>query len=242
MSISTSCSFQFASSYIVSFKYYVSEIITIISFHQVLELLSVENMALDMLHGGIVVTCTLLAFIGLVWLREQILHGGALDWFENPPGAAQDANVIQGANAAHGVIALDNNNQHPINWQVNFKSQYISFNFSVCLFLFETFHFTPTLIFKDPGEGVQGAEGDPGNAGEAVVDADAAEAEVAAAGDPVAAPGEAAADEANWNPIEWDRAAEDLTWERLLGLDGSLVCYPNQIITEDKDFCLFSLL
>lgn len=26
-----------------------------------------------------------------------------------------------------------------------------------------------------------------------------------------------------WNPIEWDRAAEELTWERLLGLDGSLV-------------------
>lgn len=30
-------------------------------------------------------------------------------------------------------------------------------------------------------------------------------------------------DEGNWNPIEWDRAAEELTWERLLGLDGSLV-------------------
>ena len=27
----------------------------------------------------------------------------------------------------------------------------------------------------------------------------------------------------NWNPIEWDRAAEELTWERLLGLDGSLI-------------------
>lgn len=33
----------------------------------------------------------------------------------------------------------------------------------------------------------------------------------------------AAADDLNWNPIEWDRAAEELTWERLLGLDGSLV-------------------
>ena len=30
-------------------------------------------------------------------------------------------------------------------------------------------------------------------------------------------------DDINWNPIEWDRAAEELTWERLLGLDGSLV-------------------
>ena len=29
-------------------------------------------------------------------------------------------------------------------------------------------------------------------------------------------------DQNNWNPVEWDRA-EELTWERLLGLDGSLV-------------------
>lgn len=27
----------------------------------------------------------------------------------------------------------------------------------------------------------------------------------------------------NWNALEWDRAAEELTWERMLGLDGSLV-------------------
>lgn len=34
----------------------------------------------------------------------------------------------------------------------------------------------------------------------------------------------AAANEDNhWNPMEWDRAAEDLTWDRLLGLDGSLL-------------------
>ena len=31
-----------------------------------------------------------------------------------------------------------------------------------------------------------------------------------------------AQDEVNWNLMEWDRA-EELTWERLLGLDGSLV-------------------
>lgn len=31
-------------------------------------------------------------------------------------------------------------------------------------------------------------------------------------------------DEGNWNPMEWDRAAaEELTWARLLGLDGSMV-------------------
>ena len=30
-------------------------------------------------------------------------------------------------------------------------------------------------------------------------------------------------DDGQLNPMEWDRAAEELTWERLLGLDGSLV-------------------
>ncbi|XP_018422116.1 PREDICTED: E3 ubiquitin-protein ligase MARCH6 [Nanorana parkeri] len=30
-------------------------------------------------------------------------------------------------------------------------------------------------------------------------------------------------DDMNWNALEWDRAAEELTWERMLGLDGSLV-------------------
>lgn len=28
------------------------------------------------------VTCTLCAFISLVWLREQIVHGGAPQWLE----------------------------------------------------------------------------------------------------------------------------------------------------------------
>lgn len=82
----------------------------------------------------------------------------------------------------------------------------------------------PHGAIQDPGEAVQEVEVNPVNAEDVPVDGDAAEGEVPAAGDPVAPPGEAAADEANWNPIEWDRAAEDLTWERLLGLDGSLVC------------------
>ena len=34
-----------------------------------------ENLALDILHGFVVVTFSLCVFIGLVWLREQILHG-----------------------------------------------------------------------------------------------------------------------------------------------------------------------
>ncbi|KAF6031361.1 MARCH6 [Bugula neritina] len=50
------------------------------------------------------------------------------------------------------------------------------------------------------------------------------------AGDNQGVDGDAAAqqaaqqiNQANWNPIGWERAPEELTWERLLGLDGSLV-------------------
>lgn len=59
-----------------------------------IDMLSTENVASDVFHGCFVVTCTLFAFIGLVWLREQILHGGGPEWLErdNPP-PANDANI-----------------------------------------------------------------------------------------------------------------------------------------------------
>lgn len=36
------------------------------------------------------VTCTLFAFAGLVWLREQILHGGGPDWLQRDGGGQED--------------------------------------------------------------------------------------------------------------------------------------------------------
>ncbi|KAJ8959758.1 hypothetical protein NQ314_006187 [Rhamnusium bicolor] len=45
-------------------------------------MLSTENLASDIFQGCFVVTCTLFAFAGLVWLREQILHGGGPDWLQ----------------------------------------------------------------------------------------------------------------------------------------------------------------
>ena len=39
-----------------------------------------ENVVGDCFQGCFVVTCTLCAFISLVWLREQILHGGGPEW------------------------------------------------------------------------------------------------------------------------------------------------------------------
>jgi len=52
------------------------------------------------------------------------------------------------------------------------------------------------------------------------------------------------AEEANWNPMEWDRPAEELTWERLLGLDGSLVFLEHVfwVVSLNTLFIMVSLL
>ncbi|KAJ3611524.1 hypothetical protein NHX12_021539 [Muraenolepis orangiensis] len=119
-----------------------------------LDMLSTENLLADCLQGCFVVTCTLCAFISLVWLREQIVHGGAPHWLEqhqaHPPNAAGPANEPQAAE-------------------------------------------DPEL---DEEEGAAAEENEANNAVQ---------------------------DDMNWNALEWDRAAEELTWERMLGLDGSLV-------------------
>ena len=52
-------------------------------------------MVTDVLQGCFVVGCTLCAFISLVWLREQVLHGGGPDWLEDGPQAALDRVVEQ---------------------------------------------------------------------------------------------------------------------------------------------------
>ncbi|KAI4891360.1 hypothetical protein NFI96_022946 [Prochilodus magdalenae] len=49
------------------------------------------------------------------------------------------------------------------------------------------------------------------------------EEEEEAGGEDAADANNGAQDDMNWNALEWDRAAEELTWERMLGLDGSLV-------------------
>ncbi|VVC96338.1 unnamed protein product [Leptidea sinapis] len=125
------------------------------------DIVSAENLAKDVFSGCFVVTCTLFSFIGLVWLREQIMHGGGPDWMEreNLPAPPPEEPLP------------DNNNEN--------------------------------VIVNEPPmeEGVPREEPN----GEVVED-------------PLVG------DEVNWNPMDWDRAAaEELTWARLLGLDGSMV-------------------
>ena len=142
---------------------------------------STENIMADILQGCAVVTLTLLAFIGLVWLREQILHGGGPVWLE-PEGGLQD----------------DRAAPVPADQEV-----------------------------RQEGDGHAGdqevAEGaEQGGEGDAGVPQEPAAPEILDPAQEADLQGEGGEGD-QWNPMEWDRAAEELTWERLLGLDGSLV-------------------
>ncbi|XP_031706216.1 E3 ubiquitin-protein ligase MARCH6 [Anarrhichthys ocellatus] len=155
-----------------------------------LDMLSTENLLADCLQGCFVVTCTLCAFISLVWLREQIVHGGAPHWLEQhqaaPPNAAGQANEAQAA----GQRAADE----------------------------------PPAAQPAPADppAQNDAEPEPPDVPpDQGDDPELEEEEGAAAED--ADPNNGAQDDMNWNALEWDRAAEELTWERMLGLDGSLV-------------------
>uniref|UniRef100_A0A8C9TNY4 RING-type E3 ubiquitin transferase n=1 Tax=Scleropages formosus TaxID=113540 RepID=A0A8C9TNY4_SCLFO len=158
-----------------------------------LDMLSTENLLADCLQGCFVVTCTLCAFISLVWLREQIVHGGAPQWLEQnqqqPANAAGPANQAPGA----GLRPAENPAAPPA------PDDPPGDNAAAAAEAHD--------VLPDPA---QDLEADIGDEDEGV-------AEDGGDGN------NGAQDDMNWNALEWDRAAEELTWERMLGLDGSLV-------------------
>ncbi|KAL2097553.1 hypothetical protein ACEWY4_006760 [Coilia grayii] len=157
-----------------------------------LDMLSTENLLADCLQGCFVVTCTLCAFISLVWLREQIVHGGAPLWLEQ--NQQQPANVAARANEAPAP-----GNEAGVAEQPAAPG--------------------PAAA---PEENAVLAEALEVQAEPEEMDLDNEDEEEAGAEDAADA-NNAAQDDMNWNALEWDRAAEELTWERMLGLDGSLV-------------------
>ncbi|XP_066997682.2 E3 ubiquitin-protein ligase MARCHF6 [Anabrus simplex] len=196
-----------------------------------LDIFSTENIASDVFQGCFVVTCTLFAFIGLVWLREQILHGGGPDWLErenNNPVPVLDL-------AAAPANPHDNNNillqqQGPAGDPEMIAPGMLPEFEEVVGPNVAGNAGAPGVVpeFEEVvGPNVVGNAGAPGMLPE--FDEVVGPNVVGNAGDVPEPLGEGgnnggvAGDEGNWNPIEWDRAAEELTWERLLGLDGSLV-------------------
>uniref|UniRef100_A0A3B5LEN3 E3 ubiquitin-protein ligase MARCHF6 n=1 Tax=Xiphophorus couchianus TaxID=32473 RepID=A0A3B5LEN3_9TELE len=135
-----------------------------------LDMLSTDNLLADCLQGCFVVTCTLCAFISLVWLREQIVHGGAPQWLEQhqppPPNLAGQANEPPGAQPDPADPPAQNEAEPE----------------------------PPDGPPDQPDDPELEEEGAPAEDGEA---------------------NNGAQDDMNWNALEWDRAAEELTWERL---------------------------
>lgn len=75
-----------------------------------------KNLAADMFQGSFIVTCTLFAFIGLVWLREQILHGGGPEWLDQEE-VEHDHGINRPVDQplAERLDEVDNNN---VSWQI----------------------------------------------------------------------------------------------------------------------------
>uniref|UniRef100_A0A8C1X094 RING-type E3 ubiquitin transferase n=1 Tax=Cyprinus carpio TaxID=7962 RepID=A0A8C1X094_CYPCA len=148
-----------------------------------LDMLSTENLLADCLQGCFVVTCTLCAFISLVWLREQIVHGGAPLWLEQ--NQQQPANAAGPPNEAAGQGNGGAENQ-PM-----------------------------PAPAEPPAENAAAAEAPDLHADPAEeMELDNEDEEDGGAED-VADANNGAQDDMNWNALEWDRAAEELTWERV---------------------------
>uniref|UniRef100_A0A8I3WIM0 RING-type E3 ubiquitin transferase n=1 Tax=Callithrix jacchus TaxID=9483 RepID=A0A8I3WIM0_CALJA len=171
-----SCSFLVGRIYKCLFTGSVSSLLTL-----PLDMLSTENLLADCLQGCFVVTCTLCAFISLVWLREQIVHGGAPIWLEHaaPPfnAAGHHQNEAPaGGNGAENVAA-----DQPAN---------------------------------PPAENAVVGENPEAQDDQAEEDEEENEEEDDAGVEDAADANNGAQDDMNWNALEWDRAAEELTWER----------------------------
>ncbi|XP_012259936.2 E3 ubiquitin-protein ligase MARCHF6 [Athalia rosae] len=222
------------------------------------DMLSTENLSSDVFDGCFVVSCTLFGFIGLIWLREQILHAGGPDWLErdnvqlppvdNPPHRdVQDGQQHQDQPAANQPQVQDNNNVPPFVEDppllrerlppIEENELEIELDPDIGEELLNNGDPRPLQNPENPEIGENDAINPPG-VGEPDLarredepfpprdepGIDGAQPNVQAGGGWRAqGQGQGEAEEANWNPMEWDRPAEELTWERLLGLDGSLL-------------------
>lgn len=275
------------------------------------DMFSTESITADVFRGCFVVTCTLFAFIGLIWLREQILHGGGPDWLEQedvPAGAADGdeavvpprpprraaagaaaaaaaAPVVEGEAAAAAAaghpdmdgVARPNAAEAPVvEGEAGAAAAaqpampgdelgavpVIGAQAAAAEVPGRPHHVRAAAEnnnninnpnnneapddgddpFRGPPEPEQHPRIDPAEPPPAEAAAEADDEDLLLDGDdegPVDADGNpveggdndggadvgggGGGDEVNWNPMEWDRAAEELTWERLLGLDGSMV-------------------
>ncbi|XP_071785364.1 E3 ubiquitin-protein ligase MARCHF6-like [Asterias amurensis] len=222
------------------------------------EVFSLESVVTDILQGMLVVGSTLCAFVSLVWLREQVTHGGGPDWLDDDAnraadgaadGVGEDAGAPAGgvAGAGAGAAGAPPAAGAPAAGAPAAGAQAAGAPVAAAGAPAAAAAGAPAAGAYQPQvpapannqgavqpvqpQGNQDVAVDhqalPANQEEvAAVAANGNEegAEPAAAEVNAAGGGEnAGQDDINWNALEWDRAAEELTWERMLGLDGSLI-------------------
>ncbi|KAB1280661.1 E3 ubiquitin-protein ligase MARCH6 [Camelus dromedarius] len=177
-----------------------------------LDMLSTDNLLADCLQGCFVVTCTLCAFISLVWLREQIVHGGAPIWLEHaaPPFNAAGHHQNEDSDKVWEKSKEDVENQKNAIAPAGGNGAE---------------NVVPEQPANPPAENAVVGENPDAQDDQAEEEEEENEEEDDAGGEDAADANNGAQgnDDMNWNALEWDRAAEELTWERMLGLDGSLV-------------------
>nr|CAB3263649.1 E3 ubiquitin-protein ligase MARCH6 [Phallusia mammillata] len=137
-----------------------SSLKSLISFP--MDMVSPKNVGGDVLNGFVIVGCSLMAFIGLVWLRMQILNGDMPEWIHQ-------REILQDVNED---------------------------------------------VIDDPGDDNQEDQ----ELGDNVDDNNNEEN-----AEPAQEPDVPEEPLGNWNGINWERAGDEPTWERILGLDGSLL-------------------
>ncbi|XP_058793863.1 E3 ubiquitin-protein ligase MARCHF6 isoform X2 [Phymastichus coffea] len=197
-----------------------------------MDMISPENISSDVFHGCFVIACTLVTFLGLVWLREQILHAGGPDWLERDniqlPPIDNPVPDDQGQNQQRAIQpeAQNNNNIPPFVEEPRAEDP----NFNAgnplgILYGIGDERPAPGIVVPQAAQRIPAEnEGVAAAAeGDGRPEVEAAQQQQANDGAEWREQGQGEAEEANWNPMDWDRPAEELTWERLLGLDGSLL-------------------
>ncbi|CAK5123886.1 unnamed protein product [Meloidogyne enterolobii] len=186
-------------------------------------LFSAENIAMDIIRGSLVVTLFLCTFISLVWLREQIMVGGPPDVLYLPddqqvsdpitPRPQQDQQYLpvsdeeNNPSTSASLNNTESDNANKLSDEGTSKTNNIP-NKSLPLQ-----HFQPVqhaLIHEESNSQNQHLPTEAENFEEQNIQQQQDNGDQDAAIPPVAA-----------EVVEQQRFADELTWQRLLGLDGS---------------------
>ncbi|CAF4305469.1 unnamed protein product, partial [Rotaria magnacalcarata] len=176
------------------------------------DIVSTDNLFTDVLQGGLVVFCSLGAFICLLWLREQILSGGGPAWLQPAePEPARQLAVVPPINFVLPIAPIE-----------DLPLPDPTPALPVLLLQPLAPNNVEARVAQNQPEHEDGAFLDAVNDEDDENDDDDEDEQANLVAQPADIAENAQNQENNHNWIDWDRAADDLTWERLLGLDGSL--------------------